>query len=89
MKDNQKDAAMFCRVKRYAAVLAAAVVLTGAAGLGTASAASAATASRAPASHCHGAIVMRCTCPRGWQVTWPPWWEFWKRAEPPTCTRKR
>ena len=77
---------MFCKVKRYAAVLAAAVVLTGTASVGTASAA---TASRAPGPHCSGAIVTRCTCPRGWKVTWPPWWEFWKRAEPPTCTRKR
>ena len=77
---------MFHRVKRYAAVLAAGVVLTGAAGLGTASAASAATASRAPAPHCSTVWTRHptCTCPHGWQVRWPPWWNFWSM---PTCKR--
>ena len=77
---------MFHKMKRYAAVLVAAVVLTGTAGLGTASAATA--AARPPAPHCSvwSTYGRDCNCPRGWQVRWLPWWELWKT---PICIRKR
>ena len=63
---------MFHRMKRYAAVLAAAVVLTGTASVGTASAATAAAA--APRPHCTiGTWLGPCHCPRGWHVTDSAW----------------
>ena len=78
---------MFHRVKRYAVLAAAVVVLLATAGLGTASAATAAV--RAPRPHCNLTELgpnKGCTCPSGWQVRFPPWWDFWRS---PTCIRKR
>ena len=70
-------------IMRRIAVIAVIVML--AAG-GLASGASAAALARAPVPKCNawGVGPHVCSCPHGWHVKWPPWWEFWKH---PVCAR--
>ena len=66
--------------------LAAAALAVAALSVGTASASASATPSpRCSSTYTGGGTwSVQCSCPRGWQIHNPPWWEFWQNR---TCTR--
>ena len=74
------------RVKRYLALAVALVALMATIGLGTASAATT-TPQGNPTPYCNpwALIGSGCTCPPGWHVVWPPWYDFGFGS--PSCDR--
>lgn len=80
---------MFGKMKRPVALVVAAVALMATACTGTASAA---TTAKPPTPHCNyewprGPIDPPCTCPHGWHVVYPDWWDY--ILEEPACVKNK